>query len=473
MRFLLFLLVVPFLASGQSATIRGVAPLAIGQEIQLRVYDDPVSGKERVLAKQTVDVDGSFELKPIVNDKVQYAILQVGQNCADFYMEREKDLELSFVPPAKDPNKPEAFYERHFFVPKVLGGKSAKLNEQIIAFNDTIDSFLEAIYPMLKQRKSPAFVAEKLSAFEKGIQEEYKGSEPFVQDYIKYSIAGVEQTFLTDRERLFSKYLTRGQLPFNNPAFTDFVLQFYQGEVHKLVMVDQHEECKKLINGKEAFAKMDQLLLAQEPKLQDVSLRRLVLIAGIEELFGQKDFESAKLIAALKEVGMFSSNAYVANAALNVAAKHETLMNGSLAPDIVYKDLNGTEKKLSEFQGTYVFLELTDATNGYCQRETNVMPNLKDEFKNIRFATICVGNSEDEVRALRGKMTIDWELGMIELSSPTLTDYDIRSLPRFYIIDPEGKFYSVPAKEPSRGAQGELMSLSEKLKAKGRSSVGK
>ncbi|MCB9192773.1 MAG: hypothetical protein H6602_14020 [Flavobacteriales bacterium] len=473
MRFLLFLLMVPFLASGQYATIRGVAPLAIGQEIQLRVYDDPVSGKERVLAKQIVDVDGSFELKPIVNDKVQYAILQVGQNCADFYMEREKDLELSFVPPAKDPTKPEAFYERHFYVPKILGGKSAKLNDQIIAFNDTIDRFLEAIYPMLKQRKSPAFVAEKVAGFEKSVQEKFRGSERFVQDYIKYSIAGVEQTFLTGRDKLYGKYLKDVKYQFNNPAFTDFLLQFYQGEVYKMAMVNKHEECKKLLDGKEAFAKMDEMLGVQEPMLEDVSVRRLVLIAGMDELFGQKDFEDEKLITALKHFGMLSSNSYLGNAARHVAAKHETLTKGTLAPDIVFMSADGTEKKLSDLFGSYVFLELTDATNGYSNRETNVIPNLKDEFKFIRFVTICVGNSEKEMLDLKSKMNIDWGLGRIELSSRALQDYQIKSLPLFFIIDPQGKFYAIPAKDPTKGAQQELMSLNEKLKAKSKRGVGR
>ena len=113
MRLLLILLIVPLLANGQHAIIKGVAPLAIGKEIQLRVNDDPISGKERVLAKQIVDVDGSFELKVIPNE-TQYAFLQVGQNCSDFFIQRDKDLELTFVPPVKDPNKPQAFYERHF-----------------------------------------------------------------------------------------------------------------------------------------------------------------------------------------------------------------------------------------------------------------------------------------------------------------------------------------------------------------------
>ncbi|MFM1877063.1 MAG: hypothetical protein RL266_2800 [Bacteroidota bacterium] len=473
MRFLWFLLVVPFVASGQFATIRGVAPLAIGQEIQLRVNDDPISGKERVLAQQTIDVDGSFELKVIPNASVQYAFLQVGTDCADFFMERDKDLELSFVAPKEDPNKPKAFNERQFFVPKITGGKSAELNAQVLAFNASIDSFLEKIYPMLTQRKSPGFVAEKLAEFEKRTATDFKGSDAFVQDHIRYSIASVEQTFLTDRDRLYTKYVKSVQPQFNNPAFTDFVLQFYQGEVHELAMVNKHEECKKVLNGREAFAKMDEMLLAQEPKLQDVSVRRLVLIAGMEELFGQKDFEDATLIEALKHFGMLSSNSYLGNAAKNVAGKYETLTKGTLVPDIVFKGLNGSDKKLSDLLGQHIFLELTDATNGYSNRETNVIPNLKDEFKFIRFVTICIGNSEKEMLDLQRKMNIDWELGRIELSSIALDDYRIRSLPLFFIIDPDGKFYAAPAKDPTKGAQQELMSLNEKLTAKSKSSVWK
>ena len=473
MRFFWIFLVFPLLTNGQYAVIRGVAPLAIGQEIQLRVYDDPISGKERVLAKQTIDVDGSFELKVIPNAEVQYALLQVGQNCADFFIQRDADLELSFVPPKEDPLKPKAFNERQFFVPKITGGKSAGLNRHIIAFNDSIDAFLESIYPLLKQRKSPGFVAEQLAEFEKKTQKDFKEADSFVQGYIQYSIAGIEQTFLSDKERLYAKYLKEKTPQFNNPAFVDFALQFYQGQVYELAVVNKHEECKKLLDGKEAFAKMDEMLLAAEPKLKDVSLRRMVLIEGFDRLFGQKDFEDAKLIAALKSFGGLSSNSYLGNAAKNVAANHESLANGTMAPELVFTATDGSEKKLSDLQGTYIFLELTDATNGYSNRETNVIPNLKEEFEFIRFVTICVGNSEQEVLELKKKMNIDWELGRIALSSVALEDYRIKSLPLFFIIDPSGKFYAAPAKDPTKGAQGQLMSLNEKLKAKGKKSVGK
>lgn len=470
MRLFWLLWIIPLVTSGQHAVIRGVAPLAIGDEIQLRVYDDPISGKERILAKQKVEADGSFELKAIPNG-VQYAFLQVGQDCADFFIEREKDLELTFVPPAKDPKRPEAFYERHFFAPRIMGGKSSKLNKQIIQFNDTIDAFLERVYPLLVNRRNPQMVAKQLAVFQASVAEDFLNVESFAKAYIKYSIAGVEQTFQTNREQLFNKYLNDQPVLFDNPAYVDFVRQFFQGSVNRILLIDHLEECKKALNQPEAFAAFDKML-AEDPMLENTALRRLVLLDGMEEMLGHKDLDDQKLLQALKTFGGLSSNSHLAYAARNVALKHEKLMAGNEAPEIVFRDLNGTEKKLSDFHGAYVFLELTDAKNGYCQRETNVIPNLKSEFKNIQFLTICVGNSQDEIRALRAQMLIDWELGGIELSAQTLDDYDVKSLPLFFIIDPNGKFYKAPAKDPTKGAQGELMSLSEMLKAKGRRSVG-
>ncbi|MFT5902917.1 MAG: hypothetical protein ACI9LA_002138, partial [Bacteroidia bacterium] len=259
MKFLWLFLLAPFISNGQHAIVRGVAPLSIGQEIQLRVNDDPITQKERVLASQIVDVDGSFELKVLPNG-TQYAFLQVGLDCADFFIERDKDLELSFVPPKQDPKKPRGFYERNFFLPKFTGGKLAKLNNQIVVFNDSIDQFLERLYPVLVQRRSPKIVAKELVKFDEKVLIYFARAEPFVQDYIAYSLAGVEQIFLTDRDKLFTKYLKGKKGQPTNPAFIDFAIQFYQGKVFNTLMVNRFEDTQRILKGKEVFAKLDRIL---------------------------------------------------------------------------------------------------------------------------------------------------------------------------------------------------------------------
>ncbi|MGB1318113.1 MAG: TlpA family protein disulfide reductase, partial [Flavobacteriales bacterium] len=429
MRLLWLFLIVPFFANGQHTIIKGVAPLSIGKEIQLRVKDDPITQKERVLASQIVDVDGSFELKAVVNG-TQYAFLQVGLDCADFFIERDKDLELSFVPPKQDPKKPRGFYERNFFIPKTTGGTLESLNGEIVAFNDSIDQFLEALYPLLVQRRSPKIVAMELAGFEEKMLKHFAKAEPFVQDYIAYSLAGVEQTFLTDRKRLFEKYLKGKKVQPTNPAFIDFVVQFYQGTVYNTLMVNRIDEVQKILKGQEVFAGLDEIL-AEDQQLQNTFLRRLMLINSVKELIGHKSVDSKKLLVELKRFGGLMSNSYLAQAAKNMAKKHEKLAVGSMAPEISFYGIDGETRQLSDLQESYVFLELTDVSNTYCQRETNVIPNLKNEFRNIRFLTVCVGNSQKEMESIQKKVGIDWDFGRVPIASSVIEDYDVKSLPLF------------------------------------------
>jgi hypothetical protein len=197
------------------------------------------------------------------------------------------------------------------------------------------------------------------------------------------------------------------------------------------------------------------------------------LINAVKELVAHKSVDGTKLIAELRMFGDLSSNSYISQVAKNTADKFEKLTVGSMAPEIVYYGVEGERRQLSDLQEGYVFLELTDVSNSYCQRETNVIPSLKNDFANVRFLTICVGNSKDELLSIQKKMEIDWEFGRVPIATSVIEDYDVKSLPLFFIIDPDGKFYKAPASDPTKGAQQELMALNEMLKSKSRGRVGR
>ncbi|MGB1317536.1 MAG: hypothetical protein ACPG5W_04995, partial [Flavobacteriales bacterium] len=80
---------------------------------------------------------------------------------------------------------------------------------------------------------------------------------------------------------------------------------------------------------------------------------------------------------------------------------------------------------------------------------------------------------QKEMESIQKKVGIDWDFGRVSIASSVIEDYDVKSLPLFFIINPKGEFYKVPAPDPTKGAQGELMSLNELIKAKGRRGVGK
>ena len=77
------------------------------------------------------------------------------------------------------------------------------------------------------------------------------------------------------------------------------------------------------------------------------------------------------------------------------------------------------------------------------------------------------------MEGIQKKMGIDWDFGRVPIASSVIEDYDVKSLPLFFIVDSEGKFYKAPVSDPTKGAQQELMALSEMLKSKSKRRVGR
>ena len=104
-----FSFLLPLAAFAQQCTVKGSAPNFIGKEIRLMVQDDPISGKEVVLAKTKVGADGSFSLSCNV-DPVQYGFLQIDRECGDLFLQGGNSIVVRFAPL----KRPKA--QRHFLI---------------------------------------------------------------------------------------------------------------------------------------------------------------------------------------------------------------------------------------------------------------------------------------------------------------------------------------------------------------------
>jgi len=459
------LVLAPLISLGQSATVKGSAPNFIGQELRLVVQDDPISGEEVVLAATKVSEDGSFSLSGNV-EAVQYGFLQVGRECGDLFLERGKTVVVRFAP-LKRPKGPEAFSDRYFFKLDFIDGDGAKLNRDISHYNMRLDAFLASIYPLLKKRKNPKALTDSVVAFRKRADLEFTSSPDFVKQYIIYALANVEQTFVAKRNLLFDRYLKAKEPQPFNPEYMKFINQFYDGQVERMALIEQREVCIAIMKKSAAFAEMEELLM-KDPYLADPFIRKAILIQGMEKLYGQKGFDNERLSATLTRFSQLSSNSVLAKAAGNIAKRKDRIRVGTPAPDFKIVDTDGKAIVLSELRKGYVLVEFTDAANAYCQQESAVLRDMQKRFQMIQYVTVCVGNSSKEIAAYKPLFAPARPVGSIARNHPIVTDYGIMSLPAFFIIDADGRFYRSPALDPSKGGISELEVLHAKLKTGGR-----
>ena len=138
------------------------------------------------------------------------------------------------------------------------------------------------------------------------------------------------------------------------------------------------------------------------------------------------------------------------------------LKSGNSAPDFTYADSRGKEYSLHNFKGKYVYIDSWASWCGPCKKEIPYLKKLEEELKSYNIEII--GISLDTDKNAWKKILNDKELSGIQLyangfNSEFALNYNIKSIPRFILIDPSGNIIDVNAKRPSEGVVDTIKSL--------------
>lgn len=137
----------------------------------------------------------------------------------------------------------------------------------------------------------------------------------------------------------------------------------------------------------------------------------------------------------------------------NIFAQENSLKAGEQAPDFTYQDVNGKSYSLADFAGKYVYLDMWATWCGPCKKEIPFLKTLEEKMhgKNIVFVSLSVDkNKEQWVEFLKNnKMTgIQLHNGGDRALSEA---FDVKFIPRFILIGPDGKVVNPTAERPSSG----------------------
>lgn len=130
-------------------------------------------------------------------------------------------------------------------------------------------------------------------------------------------------------------------------------------------------------------------------------------------------------------------------------------MLGKPSPTFEYENFDGSKTKLESLKGKYVYIDVWATWCGPCRAEIPHLQEVEEKYKdkNIAFVSISVDEKKDYEKWK--KMVADKKLGGIQLiadnnwQSDFIKAYGINSIPRFILLDPEGKIIQPDAERPS------------------------
>lgn len=138
------------------------------------------------------------------------------------------------------------------------------------------------------------------------------------------------------------------------------------------------------------------------------------------------------------------------------ASTDEILVSkGQRSPQFLYENLSGRMIGLNDFKGKYVFINLWATECEPCKEELQAIESLKKVYsKNIKFVSISVDNLKNKDK-WKEFITVEKLSGTQLLSdkswhSSFIRAYNVRTIPRYILISPDGMIVDTHAPRPSQ-----------------------
>ena len=139
---------------------------------------------------------------------------------------------------------------------------------------------------------------------------------------------------------------------------------------------------------------------------------------------------------------------------------------GEPAPDFTFTDINNNKVTLSSLKGNYVYIDVWAQWCAPCKNEIPSLIQIEKKYdgQNIKFVSLSIDAAADVNKWVT--YVLDNHLTGIQLiadnnwNSDWVKKFNINSIPRFILIDPDGKIISANADRPSNPA---LQTLLDKL----------
>lgn len=137
---------------------------------------------------------------------------------------------------------------------------------------------------------------------------------------------------------------------------------------------------------------------------------------------------------------------------------------GKQSPDFKdYINYKGGKSSLADYKGSYVYIDVWATWCVPCIYEIPFLEKIEKEYatKNIKFLSISADQPKDEAKWR--KMIQDKNMHGIQLMADNATesqffmDYYIYGIPRFILLDPQGKIVSYDAPRPSEDKLKDLL----------------
>jgi len=434
------------------------------KELQFFRYLDYITYKEELLAKTLVDEDGNFMININVDDTT-YIFTNLGKYSAYMYIVPGKSYQIVLPPyqEKSEADKLNPYFEPIYIHLGILNAEENDLNVLIHMFNDTYSSYFSkyVIEVMNKTNIDPQQIIKDIEKIEFPF---VSYNDNFFKNYRIYKYALLEHLSFKDKSvAIAEKYFRNKKILYNNPSYMDLFNQIFTNFFEFYGRTKEGAKIYNDININKNYYDLVNTLLKSNLFMKNYDLMEFVILKCLYEEFYKDKFSRSGILNILDTIINITKIEQHKKIALNIKEKITKLLPGFNPPDFNLYDLNGNLKSLNSYKGKYVYLNFCNTASYSCLMEFDLLDDIQKRHKdNLIVVTISTDSLVNSFKQYVSSKGYQWEFLHYGNYPDVIKEYDIRSFPIYFLIDPQGKLVMSPAPSPSEYFEYKFINLIKK-----------
>lgn len=446
--FLNIFLLVTFMGFSQSH-VKVHFPGAEKKTAHIWAYTDYISFQKTELDNIQIDKKGNFEFKVVLSNP-KLLFIQVNFIRIQLYIEPKQNYVIDIDP--VDFRNPELYPKDviGYLSPKfkIVKPVENELNAGLEQVKGLFAAFIDSNYLSLLQGQNIKVLVDTFSNQMDRFLVSYDNK--YLKSYVGPQMAQLRlMSHDYSTKMIVDKYFAGDKLNLDDPNTMEFFNSFWsnyllnQGKNYSSLQLDS------VINIQKSYQAVT-ALLENDPLLEDKTLRELVIIRNMIQLYHNRKFDRQAIVDILSDISRSKLRAEHRTIAVNVRKRLTTFEKGSKAPDYEFTDIDGQKFKLSDFEGMYVYINVWNTECANCLADMEYTKGLFDDFDDvIKFISISVDADQEVMKSYIKSRELQWTFAPLNENFKFLNDFDISTLPRYILIDQEGKIDNINAPSPS------------------------
>jgi peroxiredoxin len=430
-----------------NVTIKGNAKQYAGFNLSLRHYTNYISYNTEELGNFKVDENGNFELS-IHLDDITYSFVDLGVLRGSIFLEPGKAYEIILPPytPMKDADRFNPYFKHEKIIIGIKNDDALALNKSINQFDEEYNFLFNKNAFSLFNRGNVKLTDELVSRLDSLFPD---NGNKFFENYKQFRYAKLYMLSMKrQKNRVISKYYAGSPVCYENPAYWETFGLLFKDFFSGYFTSKKGKALKQAFADTTGFKDLSSVL-GKDTLYSSQEFREAVLLKALYDAFYSGHYDKDKIIFFFESAALLGSTAKIRTLAEELFKKVNHLRIGTPAPDFSLYNINGKDRTLESYRGRFVYLNFCNTENYTCKKDFQLLNVFSKKLRrDLVIVSIATDRDIKKLEEFVKTHKYKWDFLYFGDQANVIFDYDIRALPSYILIDPEGNILLSPAPAP-------------------------